>query len=82
MNSAWGNLNFPSLFNPHELGLASILWSLGYHILLTSVFFFSSGWPDISIFIDDWDLTGHSCPSLADVHLYVIFNWPQSATNQ
>lgn len=32
--------------------------------------------------IDDQDLTGHGCPCLADVHLYVIFNWPQSTANQ
>lgn len=33
-------------------------------------------------FIDDQDLTDHGCPCLADVLLYVIFNWLQSTTNQ
>lgn len=83
MNSAWENLNFPSLSNPCELGLAICTLEFRLQLPFDVCVFLSLQAGQISVsFIDDQGLTGCGCACLADVHLYVTFNWPQSTTNQ
>lgn len=82
MSSVWENLNFPSLSSPRELGLTVYFGVQVTTSLDICVFLVLQPGQILVSLIDDQDLTGHGCPCLADVHLYVIFNWPQSIANQ